>query len=139
MTDEAKRIIRLLRCTRNCMYASDARKYCGSSICQKDGIERDAAAQIERDQAELANYQQLKKALQDKGFSSLEAVFAALEQVKRERDAAVKSLEYYSACRDCQYYNKSEPCDIVENIPFGGKCGDWKWRGLCAGNGGVST
>ena len=67
--------------------------------------------------------------------SGLKAELASYQQVKRERDAAVKSLEYYSACRDCQYY-KSEPCDIVENIPFGGKCGDWKWRGLCAENGG---
>lgn len=61
-----------------------------------------------------------------------------LEQVKRERDAAVKDLAVIKFCALCRND------DTNDDLPFactwcGSSKQNWQWRGPCAENGGVEV
>ena len=170
MTDDAERIIKALR------ICDGYNRGANIVLDAADQIERDQA-EIERLTADLENaqdrlsyarggfdelldesvkfskevasYQQMKKALQDKGFTSLEAVFGELEQVTRERDALLMDVKESQCliCQYCKHYYKVDPnggkhsrhsCtefgDGLCKTALG--CGRWEWRGLCAENGG---
>lgn len=83
---------------------------------------------------ELASYQQVKKALQDAGFESLEGLLEDYAQVKRERDASIADIEKlmsevglqcWEACEFCGMYDDDE---CIRNAPHKGQC-KTKWRG----------
>lgn len=97
-----------------------------------------------------SSYSQVKKALSDNGFASLEAFLQAYNQVKAERDAAIEELErvlekvenaadfideeiYY----DLDYGTYRNLRDVVDDIAI------WenedKWRGVCEENGGADN
>ena len=80
-------------------------------------------AENERLRAELENY---RKGHCSEGGCAAEkdrdAVLAELEQVKRERDAAIRDLEMVSVCDTC----------VHEHAPSCPGCNDaenWEWRG----------
>lgn len=55
-----------------------------------------------------------------------------LEQVKRERDAAVEALQDSALCEECEHYEKSmqeEPCNACMKYPYCFKP-NWRWRGV---------
>lgn len=58
-----------------------------------------------------------------------------LEQVKRERDAAITDLKKWSICATCKNYcprNKSTHCRVKRAYLPGGNwagCSNWQWRG----------
>ena len=60
---------------------------------------------------------------------------ADLENVKRERDAAVKDMTVIKFCHTCKWdkysVDESDICYSCVN-----KC-YWEWRGLCEANGGA--
>lgn len=94
-----------------------------------------------------SNDSQVKKALSDNGFASLEAFLQSYNQVKKERDAAIEELsgvlgkvenaadfideEIYC---DLDYGTYRNLRDVVDDIAI------WqnedKWRGVCESNGG---
>ena len=96
----------------------------------KRGVALDAAtalsalqAENEKLRAELENY---RKGHCSEGGCAAEkdrdAVLAELEQVKRERDAAIRDLEMVSVCDTC----------VHEHAPSCPGCNDaenWEWRG----------
>lgn len=65
----------------------------------------------------------------------IEQLTAELEQVKRERDAAVKELS--SAVDACEYCSKLDTRLTCPEWQECNKCCGWKWRGPCAENGGA--
>lgn len=80
-------------------------------------------AENEKLRAELENY---RKGHCSEGGCAAEkdrdAVLAELEQVKRERDAAIRDLEMVSVCDTC----------VHEHAPSCPGCNDaenWEWRG----------
>lgn len=74
-----------------------------------------------------ANDSQVKKALQDNGFGSLEELFQAYSQVKRERDAAVEDIRRGSRCAACKmfFHNGGRCYGGIYCIPM-----EFEWRGL---------
>lgn len=112
----------------------------GVETCCK--VEADALAYIQQLES---NDSQVKKALSDNGFASLEAFLQAYNQVKTERDAAIEELsgvlgkvenaadfidqEIYC---DLDYGTYRNLRDVVDDIAI------WqnedKWRGVCAEN-----
>ena len=50
-----------------------------------------------------------------------------LEQVKRERDAAVEDLKEFCSCHHCQHYKRdcNDKCYFVTGLKP-----DWQWRGV---------
>ena len=55
----------------------------------------------------------------------IESLFADLERVTRERDAAVEDLEILSDCETC-LHNDDEACEHCCDIIVRG---NWQWRG----------
>lgn len=64
----------------------------------------------------------------------IEQLTAELEQVKRERDAAVNDIP--KDCGNCRKNFSNRTHQQCEKWPCG-KCCGWQWRGPCAENGGV--
>lgn len=66
---------------------------------------------------------------------------ADLEELRQERDAAVRDLKHKSfGCEKCKHYMiaSGKMCDL----PIGERkhsFGCWEWRGPCAENGGVES
>lgn len=99
-------------------------------VTDKQSLEWDAADALstlqtenEKLRAELENY---RKGHCSEGGCAAEkdrdAVLAELEQVKRERDAAIRDLEMVSVCDTC----------VHEHAPSCPGCNDaenWEWRG----------
>ena len=80
--------------------------------------------------------------------SGLKAELASYQQVKRERDAAVKDIEAVITHYTCYVCKHSQSgygygCDIATDLKDKlWDCAEhhrFEWRGVCAGNGGVST
>lgn len=68
-----------------------------------------------------------------KAADLIKQLTAELEQVKRERDAAVKELS--RAVDACEYCGKTVK---MQNCPKWQECSEccgWEWRGVCAENG----
>lgn len=108
-----------------CPYRDDSYLFCST------GIVKDAIACIEQLEA---NDSQVKKALQDNGFGSLEELLQAYSQVKRERDAAVndlKSVQGGQRCERCKNYGGTEFIDAVCIECINGSI--WEWRGVQEG------
>lgn len=68
----------------------------------------------------------------------VEQLTAELEQVRRERDAAVRDVSVHDPCAVCKH------CDCGINDSPCRECLDgkkpweeWQWRGVCAENGGA--
>ena len=98
MTEEAKLIVNTLR---ECAVATQCSKcvvFCGNSECLFT-----AAANM------------------------IESLSAELEQVKRERDAAVEDLKDFCSCHHCQHYKRdcNDKCYFVTGLKP-----DWQWRGV---------
>lgn len=115
MTDEAKLIIAGLRyCTTHDLCDGCPAK----SICI------DTDTMIETHAAEMIE-------MQEQAIDRLEKLYkdtlAELEQVKRERDAALLELkESVDSCTFCKKYGDGRTC------PMCGKCTEccgWEWRG----------
>ena len=102
-----------------------------------DSVNADALALIQ--QLEVKD-SQVKKALQDNGFSTLDEFLQAYSQLKRERDAAVSELPHN--CWNCKYH-LNEP--IEETDDYGRTIhrycdadvcypdeenSSWEWRGV---------
>ena len=87
-----------------------------------------------------SNDSQVKKALSDNGFESLEAFLQAYNQVKAERDAAIRDVNLYpcfscnnnqsrTLCNDC-LRNRSNALDVAGKfLPD-----NYEWRGVCEEN-----
>ena len=71
-----------------------------------------------------ATCDQLTDALKTRGFENIEAVFAELDQVKRERDAAVQDLEMCCPCEVCTRSCKYDKVNAYD------ECADFEWRGV---------
>lgn len=109
--------------------------YIGEDYCaMKKDV--DALAYIQRLEA---NDSQVKKALQDNGFDSLEELLQAYSQVKAERDAAVSELPQH--CWNCKYHRdkpieETDDCGRTIHIYCDADCcfpdenSSWEWRGL---------
>lgn len=83
----------------------------------------------------------------------IEKLSAELEQVKRERDAAIADMEEVQGCicQACKHYYQPDPnvrkwscrvlgeywADICDHDGGLLLCGSFKWRGPCAENGGA--
>lgn len=68
----------------------------------------------------------------------LKEALAALERVKRERNAAVYDLtSYHGDCKTCRHMvdTSDSACRACSN----GKDNNWTWRGPCAENGGENA
>ena len=74
-----------------------------------------------------ATCDQLTDALKTRGFENIEAVFAELDQVKRERDAAVQDLEMCCPCEACTRSCKYDKVNAYD------ECADFEWRGVRGG------
>ena len=62
----------------------------------------------------------------------IESLSAQLEQVTREREAAVEALRDTACCADCKNYATqidSEPCKTCLMCPSQSKP-NWQWRGV---------
>lgn len=138
MTKEAKRIVAALR------VVCDERSCEGcpcSDWCHKrkvNCLDDDAADLIE---SLSATCDQLTDALKTRGFENIEAVFAEMDQVKRERDAAVEDLKEADLidCMHCKAYEKNaipcqcdcEDCKIVNCVcKTCVRNSNWQWRGV---------
>lgn len=76
--------------------------------------------------------------LQDKAADLIEQLTAELEQVRRERDAAVRDLSVHDHCALCKHYDcriDDSPCR--ECLDSKKAWALWQWRGPCAENGGA--
>lgn len=112
---------------------------CGNGCM--DTMNKNSLAYIQ--QLEL-NDSQVKKALSDNGFASLEAFLQAYNQVKKERDAAVADL--YKMCGECACDTLC--CNYCKYQEDGLQCHhdckmytkewDWQWRGVREENNPVS-
>lgn len=76
-------------------------------------------------------------ALVDKAVGALLDMAAEVEQVKRERDAAVADLKYVAVCETCKEFHRSsltEPC--IHCIKYGllDSENKYEWRGPCTYN-----
>ena len=62
-----------------------------------------------------------------KAADLIESLSAELEQVKRERDAAVEDLKDFCSCHHCQHYKRdcNDKCYFVTGLKP-----DWRWRGV---------
>lgn len=78
-----------------------------------------------------ATCDQLTDALKTRGFENIEAVFAEMDQVKMERDAAVKHLGEVALCQDCAHYTHNGGNCSGELFCKSHETGfNWQWRGV---------
>lgn len=83
----------------------------------------------------MANFKQFLAFPQDTGriinacADLIESLSAQLEQVTRERDAAVEELSYTRKCSICKKH-LSEGGDCYGNHKCGNGNPDWQWRGV---------
>lgn len=79
--------------------------------------------------AEAANYSQVSKALRDRGYENFGVLFAACDQVKAERDAAISDLQSCSECWSCGENGAGcKPYSPTQRPALA--CGSYIWRGL---------
>lgn len=70
-------------------------------------------------------------ALRDDAADLIERLSEELDQVKRERDAAINDMrKYYGLCSTCKHKDGVK-CKLYEE---GCKPCKWQWRGVCAEN-----
>lgn len=76
--------------------------------------------------------------MHDEAADLIESLSAELEQVKRERDAAVEDVSGY--CATCAFVDDCAKHDLNDSAPyfrwFYGDCEDWQWRGVKEENNG---
>ena len=119
------------RCGEECPYFTEIDLPFGHEQGCDDGLLPDALAYIQQLES---NDSQVKKALSDNGFASLEAFLQAYNQVKAERDAAIKDIP--RACAYCKHYvhkkthlcRSKYPCAHVSGVNT-----RWEWRGVQEG------
>lgn len=109
--------------------------YC--DLCTACENDQDALAYIKQLES---NDSQVKKALSDNGFASLEAFLQAYNQVRAERDAMIESLRKSKACCVCANRNTRIPNKNAYDITakcIRCVCGEshFEWRGVCEENG----
>lgn len=112
MNNEAKRIVESLRI---CHSLKDCRD------CKFIDSEIDEAGCVENLFHGAANL--------------IESMAAELEQVKRERDAAVRDMAVIKFCAVCRHDDTKDELPLACTSCGSGKQ-NWRWRGLCKGNGG---
>jgi FtsZ-binding cell division protein ZapB len=106
-----------------------------------DEMSRDALAliqQFERERDEVSEFHKELVETNNNLFAEIvemqgeiNALRKELEQVKRERDAAVKALR--GDCRECAHRGKWDVCaDCIYSCPFEdeGKKDNWQWSGV---------
>lgn len=93
------------------------------------------SAQLDNQEAAIDRiYKQcieLQRNLKELGFNSIAEMYAQLDQVTRERGAAVEDMKIIRSCRQCktwqEYFKDNgdvspcEDCDMYSN---------WQWRGV---------
>lgn len=62
---------------------------------------------------------------------------AELETVKRERDAAILDMSVYAPCNKCEHWDVCKDSSEAYKACAVTAFKLWKWRGLCAENGGA--
>ena len=96
----------------------------------KDAEHERLQTENEKLRAELENY---RKGHCSEGGCAAEkdrdAVLAELEQVKRERDAAIKDI-WVSKWTSCKYGKDCTFTSARTGFPDCAGCGDWEWRGI---------
>lgn len=63
-------------------------------------------------------------------LSLLKDALAYIQQLEREKDAAVADLRIYAGCKVCKFGDLKFPNDCMDCIRM---C-NWQWRGVCAEN-----
>lgn len=114
MTDEAKRLIKAMR-TR-CAEQSDCNNCPKWDYCIVDG----------------------DHVMRNKAADLIESLAAELEQVKRERDAAIEDLEtmgeYRPYCDVCLYKDSDATNEPCRSCCEGYLVSNWQWRGVKGDN-----
>lgn len=70
-------------------------------------LAKDALALIQQLES---TYSQVSKALCGKGNATAEEIVSAFDQVKLERDAAIKDIESSQCCSVCEHHPDKEKC-----------------------------
>ena len=91
-----------------------------------------------------STYGQVSKALCGKDSATLEEILAAVDQLKRERDALLRALKEVRCCEECAHRDEKEALNEVYDVPS--QCincrlerTQFQWRGVCAENDGGET
>lgn len=95
-------------------------------------LKEDAQALREIEWTDCAMSPRVCTTMMHKVADLIESLTAELEQVKRERDAAVEDLRCSARCIYCEHYAKStqeEPCNTCMNDLDYSKT-KWQWRGV---------
>lgn len=133
MTDEEKRVVEKLngwRVPASELSFSDIAEMKNDTLVAADLIER---LYVRLDQAVTENEHIRQTHVTHEVYQQ---ILAELEQVKRERDAAVYDLtSYHGDCKTCRHMadTSESACRACSN----GKDNNWTWRGPCAENGGT--
>ena len=100
---------------------------CTPFECGVFGLLDDAATALSTLQAENKRLQEMYQ----KEKAVCHATQAELEQVKRERDAAVKTIFKWTGCPECKYWNiADEWCEKHDREADScGECDSPEWRG----------
>lgn len=149
MTEEAKKIVEALRMCHDPKYGCyDCPVDVPGEPCQNELKAADLIESLSKqcdDQNEMLHWaygilKKLYKGLEEHGFDSFEEVYAQLEQVTRERDAAIRDIDEAAPCFACIRFERNggdcigaHVCidDILQDA-LGGKYADyyWQWRGV---------
>jgi hypothetical protein len=142
MTENVKTLIEILRKSET--LAIDCQCCPAYAVCPSGTISFDntclfvkAADTIEHF-AETAEKASIEAALYETALQVAIKYQRELEQVKRERDAAINELSYFRKCSNCRKHS-SEGGDCYGNHACGNGNPDWEWRGVCAENGGTEN
>ena len=100
---------------------------CTPFECGVFGLLDDAATALSTFQAENKRLQEMYQ----KEKAVCHATQAELEQVKRERDAAVKTIFKWTGCPECKYWNSADEwCEKHDREADScGECDSPEWRG----------
>lgn len=117
MTDEAKNAVKYLRESATFQWCSDCYVSDGCGDANKSDCHYTRIADL------------------------IESLSAELEQVKRERDAAVADMQKtpISLCEACAHYHTGYPCSggkYVDKINITIACTMFEWRGVKEGSNG---
>lgn len=95
--------------------------------CQAKKTLKGAATALSTLQAENKRLQEMYQ----KEKAVCHATQAELEQVKRERDAAVKTIFKWTGCPECKYWNSADEwCEKHDREADScGECDSPEWRG----------